>query len=115
MTTAANLTDPIRPYKLVQNSDGAQAVMLTGKPFKNYIIRFGKVVLNETTEESDGDTLLKLDYDYEVLRGKEPTRDPRRTDFVEYMGNVLMDLILKGIREHSLPLSTDTSEETANE
>lgn len=110
-----NLDDPVPPYKLVENKAGAQAVLLSGAPFKGYVIRFGKVTLNEITDEPDGGATLHIDYDYELLKGKEPVRSDRKQKLTEYMGAVVRDLIIRAIKENTIPLSTDKPGEFADE
>lgn len=86
-----------KPYVVVENKEGFDAIKLTENPFDGIIYTYGKVSFDG--DEKTGYIKLKfeyeiLDYADKVLTNKQP--------FEQYVGKILEELILEGIENNNL-------------
>lgn len=85
-------------YVTVQNkANGMDAIKLLDEPFSGIIISYGRVAF----EPDEGNDRLTLKFEYEVLdKGGKDFNDMK--PFEQYLGDLLQELIHKGVEENSL-------------
>lgn len=85
-------------YIVVENkTNGMDAIKLLDEPFSGIIYTYGRVQF----EEDNYNDVLKIKFEYEILddAGKKFSDNK---PFETYIGNVLQDLIHRGIQENSI-------------
>lgn len=76
-------------YEIVEGKDTKQMAVRLLKPrqFKDMIIRFGKVAINETTEGA------RLAFDFDIIKGKLPSRKAKLSLLEHTLGDILVDIL----------------------
>ena len=87
-------------------TDGLEAIKLTEGAFEGIIYTYGKV---EFEEDEENDTVrLKFDYEIHDYNNKTITD---KAPFETYIGDILQELIHKGIEENSLTYTGGVDED----
>lgn len=85
-------------YVTVQNrKDGMDAIKLLDEPFSGIIFTYGRVEFQEDSTNSQ----LKIKFEYEIL-DKNSKEFTDTKPFEQYIGDLLQELIHKGIEENNL-------------
>lgn len=85
-------------YVTVQNRrNGMDAIKLLDEPFSGIIFTYGRVEF----EEDEANDQLRIKFEYEILdKNSKEFSDPK--PFEKYIGDLLQELIHKGIEENNL-------------
>lgn len=86
-----------KPYVVVENKEGFDAIKLTENPFDGIIYTYGKVSFDE--DEVNDVVKLKFEYDIIDYAGKTITN---MQPFENYIGKILEELIHEGIENNNL-------------
>jgi hypothetical protein len=85
-------------YVTVQNrKDGMDAIKLLDEPFSGIIFTYGRV----SFEEDRTNDHLKINFEYEILDDNSKKFSDTKP-FEKYIGDLLQELIHKGIEENNL-------------
>lgn len=85
-------------YVTVQSRrDGLDAIKLLDEPFSGIIYTYGKV----SFEEDEANDSLKIKFEYEILDKNNKEMSDMKP-FEKYIGDLLQELIHKGIEENNL-------------
>lgn len=85
-------------YTILESKiDGMQAIKLTDEPYSGIIYTYGKV---EFVPDEENDKLtIKFDYEIHDMNSKQlGNKEP----FEKYIGDILQEIIHKGVEENSL-------------
>jgi hypothetical protein len=86
----------LKPYKIIND---AWIELLEG-PYEGIVYKYGRVQLIE-----EGDT-LRIKFDYEVVGGQQMD-----SNFVQYIGPILTDLIDEGVMNNSITYTGGVNED----
>ena len=86
-----------KPYVVVENTQGFDAIKLTENPFDGIIYTYGKV----SFEEDELNDKLKIHFDYEILDYANKVLTDTKP-FEQYIGDILQELIHEGIENNNL-------------
>ncbi len=86
-----------KPYVVVENKQGFDAIKLTENPFEGIIYTYGKVSFDEDSVND----VIKLKFDYEILDYANKTIT-NKEPFENYIGDILQELIHEGIENNNL-------------
>lgn len=88
----------MKPYKIIDD----QWIELTEGPYEGTVYKYGRVSLIE-----QGD-MLRIQFDYELDDGSRLD-----TDFVQYIGPILSELIEQGLMKNSIVYTGGVDESRA--
>jgi len=86
-----------KPYVVVENKQGFDAIKLTENPFEGIIYTYGRV----SFDEDDATGYIKLKFDYEILDYADKVITNKQP-FEKYIGDILQELIHEGIENNNL-------------
>lgn len=82
-------------YKLI-NLYGTPAIEITEPPYEDIVFSYGKVSLQEDPNQDQ----LRLKFELSIMRGDVKLESDN--DFIQYVGNILIEMIDAGLMKHDL-------------
>lgn len=81
-------------------------IKLISGPYKDTIFKYGKINVEEKNDEG------YLHFDYDVLQSNvmKPKKLEKNKDFQKYIGDLLVEIIARGLEEYNESRTTDTEE-----
>lgn len=95
-------------YLTPSNDPGSVYIKLIEGQFKDTVFKFGKV----RVEEKDGEGYLHFAYDVIESKVMKPKKLEKNEDFKNYIGNMLVEIIVKNLEQEIIDESgtADTEE-----